>query len=302
MRIDLVHLRTFVAVAEEQHLTRGAERIHVSLSAASAHIRSLEEALDTVLFTRTNRNLELTHAGKYLLSDAKELLQRASVFTSLAREIRGKTEGRLVIGSSSDPSASRIGIVVATLREQHPYINVELRARPSSGAREGLKTGELDIGIFLGRPIDPQLSYELLDNACFVVAGPAAWKERIATADWADLARLPWITPVDQRMAYAIMLNEMFDQRDLELNSVVQFDNEAIGRALMRQKVGMMLVREEHALRGEQEGVLARSPIARVTFPLVMAFAARRHEDPLIKAFMAAAKTAWPAAQPAYKS
>jgi DNA-binding transcriptional LysR family regulator len=297
MLIDLVQLRTFVAVAEEQHLTRAAERLHMSLSAASAHVRAIEEVLDTVLFIRTNRNLELTHAGQLLLNRARHVLREATLFTSFAREIRGKTEGRLVVGSSSDPTASRIGVIVSALRNAHPYINVDLRARHSSGTRQGLKTGELDIGIFLGRAIDPELSYISLTSEQFDVIGPAAWKEKIEQADWAELASLPWITPSDTGMAYSVMLSQLFDDRGLELNSVVQFDNEATGRAMVQESVGMTLVRAEHAARGVQEGVLAISPIAHSEFDLVMAYAARRTEDPLIKAFVGAAIVAWPEAK-----
>jgi DNA-binding transcriptional LysR family regulator len=260
-------------------------------------VRAVEEALDTVLFVRTNRSLELTHAGRLLLKKAKELLNEATVFTSFAREIRGKTEGHLVIGSSSDPTASRIGSIVSSLRERHPYVSVELRARPSSGTRQGLKTGEIDVGIFLGRPVDPELAHVCLGTERFVLAGPAAWQQQIASADWTALAALPWATPTDNSMAYAVMLNQLFGDRGLELNSVVQFDNEAVGRAMIHAGVGMMLVREEHARRGVQEGTLAVSPIAHAEFTLLLAHTASRSDDPLIRAFVETACVAWPDAR-----
>ena len=92
MRIDLVQLRTIVAVAEEQHLTRAAERLFISQSAASAHVRALEDQLDTQLFVRTNRSLELTRAGQLLARKAKALLNEEAQFTSFARELRGNRE------------------------------------------------------------------------------------------------------------------------------------------------------------------------------------------------------------------
>src|SRR4030095_12878317 len=78
MVIDLVQLRTFVAVAEEQHLTRAAERLHMSQSAASAHVRAIEERLGTQLFVRTNRSLEPTRACELLLAKATTLLNDAT--------------------------------------------------------------------------------------------------------------------------------------------------------------------------------------------------------------------------------
>ena len=100
--IDLVQLRTFVAVAEQKHLTRAAERLHISQSAASAHVRAVEESLDLQLFVRTNRSLELTRVGELLLAKARALLNESAVFASYAREIRGKTEGRLVLFGVSE--------------------------------------------------------------------------------------------------------------------------------------------------------------------------------------------------------
>lgn len=298
MLIDLVQLRTFVAVAEEQHLTRAAERLHVSQSAASAHVRAIEDRLDIQLFVRTNRSLELTRAGELLLRQAKTLLNGAAQFTSFAREIRGKIEGDLVVGASSEPSASRIGDVVSALRAKHPLITVDLRARPSSGTRQALKTGELDIGMFLGMPVDAGFTYYQLATVPFCVAGPVAWKEQIESADWAELASMPWITPTDSSIAFSTMLDHLFRDKGLELNTVVRFDNTALGRSLVQAGVGMSLMREEHALQGLNEGYLAISPIAHAEFGLFVAHVASRGNDPLISSFVEAVKVAWPEMAP----
>ena len=157
--IDLVQLRTFVAVAEEQHLTHAAERLHVSPSAASAHVRAIEETLDVRLFNRTNRNLELTRAGELLFIKAKALLNEATLFSSSARELCGKVEGNLVVSVSSESSGSRIGMIVTTLRDRYPLVKLDTRVRPSPGTRAGLRIGEIDVGIVLDRPTDRALRY-----------------------------------------------------------------------------------------------------------------------------------------------
>lgn len=293
MMIDLVQLRTFVAVAEEQHVTRAAERLHVSQSAASAHVRAIEDSLGMQLFARTNRSLELTRAGQMLLRRAKVLLNDAAEFTSFARDIRGKVEGNLIVGASSDPLSSRIGLVVAGLRAQHPLITVDVCARASAGARQAIRTGEFDIGMLLGRPVDSSFTYYQLTTINFVVAGPAAWKAKIETADWAALAELPWITPSESNLAYAYMMERLFGERGLELNSVVRFDNAALGRALAQAGVGMLLMREEYAMQGVRQGELALSPIARAECPQYIAHLTSRSNDPLIRAFVDAASAAW---------
>jgi DNA-binding transcriptional LysR family regulator len=302
MLIDLVQLRTFVAVAEERHLTRAAERLHISRSAASTHIRAVEERLETLLFVRTNRSLALTRAGELLLHEAKTLLHEAAHFGSFARELRGKVDGRLVVGANSEPTNSRIGQIVAALRERHPLIALDLRARHSAGTLQGLKTGELDVGLLSSHPGDTGLACWRLTTVRFRIAGPVAWKERIDSAGWPELSRMPWVASSDDSLIYSSWLQRAFSERGLELNTVVRFDSGVLARALPAAGVGLMLLREEHALQGERDGTLALWPLATAEFPLLLAHVAGRGNDPLIQAFVEAARTAWPQMEAAVAS
>jgi DNA-binding transcriptional LysR family regulator len=294
MHIDLAQLRTFVVVAEELHLTRAAERLHMSLSAASAHVKSVEESLGSPLFVRTHRRLELTRAGQMLLDRAKHLLAEAAEFTSYAREVRGRLEGHLVIGASSESASTRLGRVTGHLRNSHPLISVDLRVRHSASARQALKTGELDLSLLLSRPIDPDFAYHQIGVVTFRVAGPAAWRNRIESAGWAELAAMPWITTAEPNMAYSLLLRELFGPHGLELNTVARFDNAALGRAMLEAEVGLMLMRDEHVRQGLEQGTVAVSPIAQAEIPLLLAHLASRSLDPLITAFQEAAAGVWP--------
>ncbi len=298
MLIDLVQLRTFVAVAEEQHLTRAADRLHISISAASAHVRAVEETLGAQLFVRTNRNLELTQVGQFLLGKARALLSEAALFTSYAREARREVEGTLIVGSDTGPVASQIGKVVSAVRIQHPLLRVELRARPTVNSHHGLKAAELDLCLLLEHPSDDSLTYYQITTVPFTVAGPVAWKDQIDNADWAGLARLPWIAPVDNSPSYSAMLQQMFDTRGFKLDVVARFDSPVLGRAMVEAGVGLMLMRQELVTPGLEQGLLALSPIARTEFPLFLAHLATRRDDPLIRAFLQGAATVWPAMRP----
>lgn len=292
MLIDLVQLRTFVAVAEEQHLTRAAERLYMSQSAASAHVRAIEDHLGTQLFVRTNRNLELTRAGELVAQKARTLLKEEALFKTFARELRGKVEGKLIVGTSSEPG-TRIGEVLAALRTNHPLVRIDVFARPSFLARQGLMSGELDVGVLLGSPVEPDFAYYELTKVPYRVAGPAAWKDQIDSADWAELAALPWITP-SASSAYTATLAKLFADKGLDLNSVIRIDNSSIGRTVLKAGAGMMLVREDHAVEGEANGYLAISPIAQAEMTLSIAHQAARKDDPLVQAFLEAAKGPWP--------
>jgi DNA-binding transcriptional LysR family regulator len=293
MQIDLVQLRTFVVVAEELHLTRAAERLHVSLSAASAHVKVVEENLGTALFIRTHRRLELTRAGQILVERAKHLLSEAAQFTSYARELRGRLEGHLVIGASSESTTTGLGRVVGLLRQTHPLISVDLRVRHSASSRQALKTGELDLSLLLGRPVDPEFAYLQVGTVTFRVAGPASWRNQIESATWAELASMPWITTTDPNMAYSVLLRELFEPRGLELNTVARFDNAALGRAMLEAEVGLMLMREEHLRPGLDLGTMAVSPLVTAKIPLLLAHLASRSLDPLIVAFHEISAMVW---------
>jgi hypothetical protein len=227
-----------------------------------------------------------------LLQRAQALLNEAAQFTSFAREFRGKMEGTLTVSSGSEPGA-KVGEIIAELKVTHPLVVVSLFARPSLSGRQALSTGEVDIAVLLGGCAETGLTMHDLTTVQFRVVGPAALKDSIERADWAELAALPWISAIGAT-AYTEMQRELFAIRGLELNSVAYFDNAVLGRTMLHAGVGLMLMSEDRALRGAREGYLAISPIARAQFKLYVAHQSSRANDPLIKAFVQATHAVWP--------
>lgn len=109
-----------------------------------------------------------------------------------------------------------------------------------------------------------------------------------------ELASLPWVTPAASSMVYATLRSQLFDDKGLELNSVIQFDNATLGREMLYAGAGMMLVREEYAIQGQKEGLLAISNLATAERSLFMVHLASRKNDPLIRGFIDAAYSVWP--------
>jgi DNA-binding transcriptional LysR family regulator len=290
--MDLTQLRTFVAVAEEQHLTRGAERIYLSLSAASAHVRALEDTYGVKLFHRTNRALELTDTGRCLLEHAKSLLRQAAEFESQARLHAGVVAGTITFGCNADPALGRVGEIVEILSRTCPALKVRMLRRTAAAARQGLQSGELDVGMYIGYPSDADITHHALRLINYRIAGPAKWSSVIEAGDWEALARLPWIEIVSNAV-YAQMLDEAFQSRGLVRTSVNSTDSDVFLRTLITAGVGLSVIREEHAKDARQAGLMAIAPDWEAQCPLQLAYPKARAHDPLIHAFVKAARSVW---------
>ena len=96
--MELYQLRTFAAVAEEGHLTRAAERLHISQPAVSGQIKALEQELDARLFERSSRGVALTEAGRVFLVHAKVVLADAERARHAVRESASLPSGEVALG------------------------------------------------------------------------------------------------------------------------------------------------------------------------------------------------------------
>jgi DNA-binding transcriptional LysR family regulator len=292
--MDLTHLRTFVAVAQEGHLTRAAERLHISQPAASSHVRALESFLDMRLFDRTNRGLELTAAGRALADAAARVLDASVALETLARELRGGVGGALDLGVNADPTLSRIGPIASWLRERHPRLEVNVQMRSSLATRQGVRAGELDAGFLLSATFDKGLSGIELTTLHYRIAGPAAWAERIAEADWKALAALPWIVTAPGTSNHE-MRDDLFRPRRLAVNATVEVNNDLLLRTLIADGLGIGLVRADHAEQGERSGIYALSSLGGGETKLLFVYPESRAKDPVIQAVIDGVRQAWPA-------
>src|SRR5215475_8386666 len=102
--MELRHLRYFVAVAEEQNVTRAAARLRVSQPPLSRQIRDLEEELGVTLFARSAKSVRLTEEGRLFLGEARAVLQRADEAVRTVRAMAGGTAGELLLGYAPSPT------------------------------------------------------------------------------------------------------------------------------------------------------------------------------------------------------
>ena len=194
--MELRHLRYFVAVAEECHFGRAAERLHMAQPPLSQQIKQLEDELGVQLLTRSTRRVELTPAGERYLERARSILAAIDAAGEEARLIRDGRMGRVAIGFTGSATYELLPRLSRTLRTELPELELDLRGElltPSQVA--GLVDGTLDVG-FLRPPVQaPEVEVHPLRSEPLVAVLPeshalAAGKDVVL----ADLAEEPFIT------------------------------------------------------------------------------------------------------------
>lgn len=144
--MDLRDLEAFVAVAEELHFGRAADRLHIAQPPLSNRIHQFEGELGLQLFERTTRNVSLTDAGHRLLTPARRTLAQASATLEVAASIASGEEGRVRIGFAGASSQRLLPLLASAVRLAHPGIELILRSQTYVyTAREMLIAGELDL-------------------------------------------------------------------------------------------------------------------------------------------------------------
>lgn len=143
-------LEAFIAVAEEMHFGRAAERLHMSQSPLSQMIRRLEASLGVELFERSTRYVSLAPAGFAMLPHARAALAEMRAAADAARGARGEVHGRLRVGFSGAHNHWSLPTLARTVRERYPLIELEFIAgvRTTDGIRR-LLSGDLDLA-FIG--------------------------------------------------------------------------------------------------------------------------------------------------------
>ncbi|MER6070697.1 LysR substrate-binding domain-containing protein [Streptomyces sp. NPDC001817] len=143
--MELRHLQHFVAVAEDQHFTRAAERLMVSQSGLSASIRALERELRAPLFVRTTRRVTLTEAGRALLVEAERILAQVRAAHEAVAAVQGVLRGTLALGTEQCIAGVHPARLLAAFRGRHPDVEIRLRQAGSGALAEEVGAGRLDL-------------------------------------------------------------------------------------------------------------------------------------------------------------
>ncbi len=187
--MELRHLRYFVAVAEELHFRRAAERLHVSQPPLSQQIRALERELGVELFSRNRRRVELTAPGRALLGRAREILAAVDDAVETTRRVARGEAGELAVGFVGSAMYGALPDVLREFRAMRPGVGLRLRELPTGAALDALAEGRIDVGVVRPAQVDAGIALDVVAREAVVVALPEAHRlagrRRLALRDLA---------------------------------------------------------------------------------------------------------------------
>lgn len=257
---DLSQLRCFVAVAEELHFSRAAERLHMTQPPLSRQVQLLEHAIGTALFTRSNRMVRLTPAGRSLLPEARTILRLSEHAGLTARRVGLGEAGAISVGFTAAAGYRFLPDAVARWRDAFPDIGLQLREMVSGEQLEALDAGRLDLGL-----LRPPITRDGLRSRCIVreplvaalhVSHPLAASDALRLRDF-DHLPLVMYSPDEARYFYDLVarifsrhgVSPRYAQHVSQIHSVL---------ALVRAGLGVALV-PEAATSLRYEGIVYRN-------------------------------------------
>jgi DNA-binding transcriptional LysR family regulator len=143
--MELRQLRYLVALAEERHFTRAAEREHIAQPALSQQIRRLEDEVGVALVERTTRRVAMTNAGELLVARARRILAEVDAAHAEMQRLTGVQTGHVSVGAMHTMGPIDVSLALAIFHERHPGVELTVREQSSEELAEMLRVDELDL-------------------------------------------------------------------------------------------------------------------------------------------------------------
>ncbi len=217
--MELRHLRYFVAVAEERHFGRAAERLHMAQPPLSHQIRQLESEIGVELLHRTTRRVELTDAGAAYLARARDILGEVDEAGHIARRTAAGVVGHVSIGCVGSATYSLLPALSRGLTAELPGVDFAFRGEMLVPDQvEALRTGDIDVALLRTPIADSTLTTTRLRQDRLMAAVPAdhplARQRQVAPADLCDVDLI--IHRADRRSVMYDIVLRMFHDAGVE--------------------------------------------------------------------------------------
>ena len=257
--LTLQQLRYFLSAAKHKTLSAAAEAEHIAQPSLSEQIRRLESSLGVKLFTRTNRELQLTEAARLLLPRAQRALDEVEGLADLVREVRTLQGGTVSFGTFNSAHLYLLTGLIRDFHEQYPLVKIRVVGLNSSEVADAVRAGELEAGL-VQLPVDDRgLSVSppvLSDEVVYVSANPERLGGPVSVEDMAAapliLSEARWSNSDPLRLS----MTERAQHAGVTLNPIAEVEFQTHAVELAAQGVGDSLV-SYHVAKSmiEQQGL-----------------------------------------------
>lgn len=278
--MELRHLRCFLAVAEELHFARAAERLHMEQSALSRAIKELEEELGVVLFARTTRSTRLTRAGALFLEHVPRVFAALQQARESVKAAANGFHGQLRVALSDGITPSRLPSLLALCRQEEPEVEIRLFEVPLSQQIKGLHDDLYDVGFAQSDEVGDSIVATAIWSDPLMVAVPARHDLlRHKRIPLEELLRFPLVLGDPQACEGHVRQIERVlrrvDMEPLVVERVASFD---LMMTLVSAGFALGLAGEAHITASREPGVVAR-PLAGRS-PVLTTYLLRPAGDP----------------------
>lgn len=291
--MDLRRLKYFVAVAEELNILKAASRLNISQPPLTRQIKLLEDELDTQLFVRTPRGVELTDAGSILMEEARNILSLADIASERAYQAGQGKLGRIDIGIFGSAVFGMIPKILLAFRQTYPEVNIVLHSLNKGQQIEALRQRRLTIGFNRLLEAMPDISSEVVATEALFVAlnrsNPLARKKEVR---WIELAEHPMVLfPSGSRPSFIDWVIDLCRKEGFAPNVAQEVGDAVNGVALVASGFGVCIV-PDSATNIKIPEVVYR-PIAGDPSPQVDLSCLYRSQDesPILQKFLTIARS-----------
>lgn len=285
--MEFYHLRSFVVVAQTGNLTFAAKQLCTTPPAVSAHIKSLESELKTVLFERSSRGMTITVKGKVLLDKAEIILESALDMANCALENQNELIGDFKFSINQNPKFLKITDLLLNVSEQFPGISTQLVNYSSGKAIKAIKAGEIDGGFIYGAVPQDFESIEIKKQKITTIAPVDFVVDNDSLIS--ELVSYPWIT-MGQDCPFDQFLKQSLGDKFSEV-SKVNDDNSRM--ELVRAGLGLSFIEFEEALSDKSQNTLKVLQQLDFEAQLYFVVSKSRIEEPVVKAMLQEVRIAW---------
>jgi LysR family hca operon transcriptional activator len=244
MRMELRHLRYFVAVADAGSLSVAAEEsLHTSQPSLSRQIRDLEAEVGAQLLTRSAHGIELTPAGRAFLDHARVVLAQVEAAGEAARRAAHPAKPSFVKGFLTGHELTWMPEALQVLRDELPNVDVVISSNYSPRLADALTKGKVDAAFLRREESEPELAYELLIKEPLVVVLPS--DHRLAALESIrvqDIIGETFLSVSDTAPALRAVIDEYLKRSGIDIKPTHEVDNLAMAMSLIASTRGVALL------------------------------------------------------------